>query len=67
MSSHLLRPAHDAPTQGDNPPDPAESRAPARAISSDRLFGGAQELHIDHCGTMYRLRKTSLGKLILTK
>jgi hemin uptake protein HemP len=36
-------------------------------VSSAALFGGAPELWIDHGGTIYRLRLTSLGKLILTK
>ncbi|MBK6593196.1 MAG: hemin uptake protein HemP [Burkholderiales bacterium] len=37
-------------------------RLPSRAI-----FAGAQEVEIDHNGAVYRLRQTSLGKLILTK
>ena len=41
--------------------------APARAIDSDRLFNGAAELLIDHHGVLYRLKRTALGKLILTK
>ena len=37
-------------------------------IDSARLFaGGATELLIDHRGVLYRLKQTSLGKLILTK
>lgn len=36
-------------------------------ISSGQLMRGATELLIEHHGAMYRLRKTSLGKLILTK
>ena len=31
------------------------------------IFAGAQEVEIDHNGAVYRLRQTSLGKLILTK
>ena len=34
---------------------------------SHQLLGGQREAHIDHEGTTYRLRLTSLGKLILTK
>ena len=42
-------------------------RAPHR-INSDQLFvDGATELQIDHRGVLYRLKQTSLGKLILTK
>ncbi len=36
------------------------------AVASEQLFRGAAELHINHGGVMYRLRQTSLGKLILT-
>jgi hemin uptake protein HemP len=31
------------------------------------LFQDGQEIDIDHAGSVYRLRITSLGKLILTK
>jgi hemin uptake protein HemP len=37
-----------------------------RVASQDILRGNA-EVEIDHRGTLYRLRVTSLGKLILTK
>ena len=36
-------------------------------VSSHTIFSGAQELEIEHNGALYRLRQTSLGKLILTK
>ena len=36
-------------------------------VPSQALFVGAQEVAIDHHGTVYRLRKTAQGKLILTK
>ena len=39
----------------------------AVALKSEALFDGACEVLIDHRGVMYRLRQTSLGKLILTK
>ena len=48
------------------PAAPATPAAPART-SSAALFRGAQEIEIDHNGAVYRLRQTSLGKLILTK
>ncbi|MCU0775123.1 MAG: hemin uptake protein HemP [Ideonella sp.] len=41
-------------------------RAPAVWCSTD-LFGDAQEILIEHQSQLYRLRRTSLGKLILTK
>ena len=36
-------------------------------IASIVLFGSTRELEIEHNGILYRLRQTSLGKLILTK
>lgn len=36
-------------------------------LSSHAIFAGALELEIEHNGVLYRLRQTSLGKLILTK
>ncbi len=35
--------------------------------SSEQLFGQAHEVGIRHEGHLYRLRRTRLGKLILTK
>jgi len=40
--------------------------APPR-VSSETLLAGAQALHIEHMGELYILRRTSNGKLILTK
>ena len=45
----------------------ATGAAPVPRISSDTLLAGATELHIEHRGSLYRLKQTSLGKLILTK
>ncbi|MBL0728930.1 hemin uptake protein HemP [Piscinibacter sp. HJYY11] len=55
-----------------NPVDRAPVRAPQPAvteqrISSRQLLGDAKEVLIEHHGAVYRLRETSLGKLILTK
>jgi len=36
-------------------------------INSETLLAGAQALHIEHAGELYILRRTSNGKLILTK
>ncbi|CAN5921197.1 hypothetical protein BH11PSE8_BH11PSE8_35520 [soil metagenome] len=36
-------------------------------VSSDDLFAGSAEVQIEHHGAVYRLKHTSLGKLILTK
>jgi hemin uptake protein HemP len=38
-----------------------------RTISSKELFGGEQEIVIDHRGSLYRLKITRQGKLILNK
>jgi hemin uptake protein HemP len=45
----------------------AEAAQAVQAIRSDALFRGAAELQIEHRGSLYRLRQTALGKLILTK
>jgi hemin uptake protein HemP len=36
-------------------------------MTSTQLFAGHFEIEINHNGCAYRLRQTSLGKLILTK
>jgi hemin uptake protein HemP len=36
-------------------------------VPSNDILRGSAEVEIDHRGTLYRLRVTSLGKLILTK
>ncbi len=51
-------------------PPPTEAVAQAAAvvrISSQQLLAGAKEVLIEHHGSLYRLRQTALGKLILTK
>ena len=42
-------------------------QANVRSITSQQLFGEFPEVQIAHAGAVYRLRRTSLGKLILTK
>lgn len=47
---------------------PAAASAAARPHwRSEQLFGPLEEIQIAHGTAVYRLRKTSLGKLILTK
>ena len=60
-----LRPTPDAHA----PPMPMPIPAPAahKRWSSRTLFGLEREIEIEHAGQLYRLRQTSLGKLILTK
>ena len=54
-------------------PRPAAPQAPAaqpatrRRLSSRDLLGGQAEVEIEHDTQVYRLRRTALGKLILTK
>jgi hemin uptake protein HemP len=57
-------PAHPPATQP-LPAPGAEGAIPR--ISSEQLLAGSQEVLIEHRGALYRLRQTSLGKLILTK
>lgn len=53
--------------------NPTDAAAPSpgalrpRRIASDELLGPAALLLIEHRGELYTLRKTSTGKLILTK
>jgi len=58
------------------PADVSQKAAPAgaqgqhamrRQVRSSDLFGGCREVLIEHSGEMYSLRRTSKGKLILTK
>ena len=56
-----LPPAGEGWGEG-RPPSPG-----TLTITSEKLFAGALEVQIDHHGALYRLKKTSLGKLILTK
>jgi hemin uptake protein HemP len=41
--------------------------APRRITSEELFAGGAVEIQIEHQQQLYRLRRTALGKLILTK
>ena len=56
---------------GRAPAPAAPARAPraagARRSPSEALFAGAREVQIAHRGSLYRLKQTALGKLILTK
>lgn len=39
----------------------------SRVVTSDSLFRGSHEIGIEHEGSMYRLKITRQGKLILNK
>ena len=60
-----LPPAPSAP--GEAGPRVAAVATSGRAIASEALFAGAREVQILHRGSLYRLKQTALGKLILTK
>lgn len=47
-----------------SPPPPA--RTTEKVVESQDLLDGREELLIRHEGRLYRLRRTRLGKLILT-
>lgn len=50
-----------------DPELPAPDRVPSPPpLESEQLFRGALEVVIRHNGREYRLRRTRLGKLILT-
>lgn len=69
MSAHnMSAPSTTAPstTAHGQAPHGAAAHSP-RCIPSAQLFAGAQEVQISHQGMHYRLKKTALGKLILTK
>ena len=41
--------------------------AAGRIVTSDTLFQGSREIGIEHFGSLYRLKITRQGKLILNK
>lgn len=53
------------------PPDagrgPSDADLPGPVIDSEKLLTGRNEVFIRHDGEIYRLRRTSRGKLIMTK
>jgi hemin uptake protein HemP len=68
MASNASPASDRPPTANDVPPTPVARPVPGPAcIDSAALFGSAVEVQIVHRGTLYRLRQTALGKLILTK
>jgi hemin uptake protein HemP len=55
------RPAAEEPARFDH------GRLPPKTVSSEALFNGQYEIGIDHAGSLYRLKITRQGKLILNK
>ena len=68
MTEPTPRPTPTSPPASGATPPPVRRRSmpPARWTSA-AIFNGAPEIEIEHEGAIYRLRITSLGKLILTK
>ena len=65
----LVHALHPVPNQTNPSSLGLETPAPHGMLrtTSQALFRNAVEIHIQPDGVVYRLRKTSLGKLILTK
>ena len=45
----------------------AATRQPVKVVASQSLFQGDHEIGIEHHGSLYRLKITRQGKLILNK
>lgn len=59
--------ADDRQERDDALPPPHECEETPKTVSTQDLFAGTREIHIDHEGEIYRLRITRRGKLILQK
>lgn len=67
MQEQLRNPLTE-PVRSGEASRPTHSQAPERRrLASEKLFDGRTEIEIAHGDAIYRLRVTSLGKLILTK
>ena len=68
MQATPRHPPHAAPRFAVEEPrrEPVRPTAPRR-LTSESLLAGGTEIEIEHGDAVYRLRVTSLGKLILTK
>ncbi|MBL4756088.1 MAG: hemin uptake protein HemP [Rhizobiales bacterium] len=60
---------HASTQNGPNPTnrDVAEDQFVGDVIDTNDLFKGEREIRIRHNNTLYRLRSTRFGKLLLTK
>ncbi|MEP9395877.1 hemin uptake protein HemP [Mesorhizobium sp. KR2-14] len=69
MSSHDQDASHHRPekTAAETARRTASSLMSMRTVSSAALFAGEHEIGIDHRGSLYRLKITRQGKLILNK
>lgn len=62
----LNHPSFRSPSVADGRPE-IPQRPLSRIVTSDSLFRGSHEIGIEHEGSMYRLKITRQGKLILNK
>ena len=61
-------PVHNAPTPcAAKPPGHGADKDTLPQVDSEQLFAGRSEVRIVHRGSVYRLKRTALDKLILTK
>ncbi|GAB5508010.1 MAG: hemin uptake protein HemP [Rhizobiaceae bacterium] len=65
MNSHVRIENRFRPRIGT--PQPQAAFAPLRTLSSVNLFQGTKEIAIEHGESVYRLKITRQGKLILNK
>lgn len=54
-------------TQGHRAPSSMTTNNPITILGSQEIFNGSREVAIDHDGSLYRLKITRQGKLILNK
>jgi hemin uptake protein HemP len=59
--------SHDLADQAESGENRSVRPGGLRIIASSELFRGAQEIGIEHSGSLYRLKITRQGKLILNK
>ena len=71
MNSHLRfnHPPFRRLSVSDSRPEPVQRPLDrmTRVVTSESLFRGTHEIGIEHEGSMYRLKITRQGKLILNK
>ncbi|WP_445082886.1 hemin uptake protein HemP [Chelativorans sp. YIM 93263] len=60
-------PLDHTPAPGRGEDESLRRRTGPRTVTSEELFRGATELTIEHAGSLYRLKITRQGKLILNK
>ncbi len=67
MNNHTCGHPSERTATADGDPVPPDSTQADHIIASEELLNGRKEVMIRHDGEVYRLRRTSKGKLIMTK